>query len=73
MADGVKSLDLWGVAETDDTEADPEWAGFSMFKRGFGGVRLAHPRAMDLVVSPSWYRLRDWRERRAVRSTSVDS
>jgi len=72
-ADGVKSLDLWGVAETDDTEADPEWAGFSMFKRGFGGVRLAHPRAMDLVVSPSWYRLRDWRERRAVRSTAVNS
>jgi lipid II:glycine glycyltransferase (peptidoglycan interpeptide bridge formation enzyme) len=73
LADGVKSLDLWGVAETDDTDADPEWAGFSMFKRGFGGGRLTHPRAMDLVVSPSWYRLRDWRERRAVRSRSVAS
>jgi lipid II:glycine glycyltransferase (peptidoglycan interpeptide bridge formation enzyme) len=65
-ANGIESLDLWGVAESDDAEADREWAGFSMFKRGFGGVRLTHPRAMDLVVSPSWYRLRDWRERRTI-------
>jgi lipid II:glycine glycyltransferase (peptidoglycan interpeptide bridge formation enzyme) len=64
-ADGVEWLDLWGVAEADDAAADPEWAGFSLFKRGFGGVRLSHPRAMDLVVSPFWYQLRDWRERRS--------
>ncbi|HEY5488046.1 MAG TPA: peptidoglycan bridge formation glycyltransferase FemA/FemB family protein [Candidatus Limnocylindrales bacterium] len=66
MADGIDSLDLWGVAEADDATADPEWAGFSLFKRGFGGVRLTHPGAMDMVISPAWYRLRDWRERRAI-------
>jgi lipid II:glycine glycyltransferase (peptidoglycan interpeptide bridge formation enzyme) len=63
-ADDVESLDLWGVAEADDATADPEWTGFSLFKRGFGGVRLTHPGAMDMVVSPFWFRLRDWRERR---------
>jgi peptidoglycan pentaglycine glycine transferase (the first glycine) len=66
-AEGIEWLDLWGVAEADDATADPEWTGFSLFKRGFGGVSLTHPRAMDLVVSPSWYRLRDWRERRAMK------
>ena len=68
IADGIESLDLWGVAEAGDASADPEWAGFSLFKRGFGGERLTHPGAMDMVLSPSWYRLRDWRERRANRS-----
>jgi len=71
VADGVEWLDLWGVAEADDPTADPEWAGFSLFKRGFGGVRLVHPRAMDMVISPSWYRLRDWRERRAIKPASA--
>jgi lipid II:glycine glycyltransferase (peptidoglycan interpeptide bridge formation enzyme) len=68
IADGIESLDLWGVAEAGDASADPEWAGFSLFKRGFGGERLAHPGAMDMVISPTWYRLRDWRERRASRT-----
>jgi peptidoglycan pentaglycine glycine transferase (the first glycine) len=68
IVDGIESLDLWGVAEAGDVSADPEWAGFSLFKRGFGGERLTHPGAMDMVVSPAWYRLRDWRERRAIRS-----
>jgi lipid II:glycine glycyltransferase (peptidoglycan interpeptide bridge formation enzyme) len=67
-ADGIESLDLWGVAEADDQSADPEWAGFSLFKRGFGGTRLTHPRAMDMIISPAWYRLRDWRERRTSRT-----
>jgi peptidoglycan pentaglycine glycine transferase (the first glycine) len=67
IADGIESLDLWGVAEAGDVSADPEWAGFSLFKRGFGGERLTHPGAMDMVISPTWYRLRDWRERRASR------
>ncbi len=68
IVDGIESLDLWGVAEAGDPTADPEWAGFSLFKRGFGGERLTHPGAMDMVISPAWYRLRDWRERRASRT-----
>jgi len=61
--DGRETLDLWGVVEPGDESADPGWAGFSLFKRGFGGVPLAHPGTYDLVLSPAWYALRDIRER----------
>jgi lipid II:glycine glycyltransferase (peptidoglycan interpeptide bridge formation enzyme) len=61
-ADGVKTLDLWGVAESD--EAAPEsWAGFSAFKRRFGGTPVRHPGTFDLVVDRFWYKIRDVRER----------
>jgi lipid II:glycine glycyltransferase (peptidoglycan interpeptide bridge formation enzyme) len=60
---GVRSLDLWGVAEPDDPDADAEWAGFSAFKRQFGGEQLRHPGTFDLVIDPLFYRLRDLRER----------
>ena len=62
-ADGVRWLDLWGVYDPRDPEADPTWMGFSAFKRRFGGRVLRHPGTFDLVVSPSWYALRDLRER----------
>jgi lipid II:glycine glycyltransferase (peptidoglycan interpeptide bridge formation enzyme) len=62
-AAGAQSLDLWGVAEPGDTTADPSWAGFSEFKRAFGGEPLEHPGTFDLVISEKWYRLRDLRER----------
>jgi lipid II:glycine glycyltransferase (peptidoglycan interpeptide bridge formation enzyme) len=62
-ADGRESLDLWGVAEPGDRAADPTWSGFSLFKRGFGGVRLRHPGTFDLVLAPGWYAIRDLRER----------
>ena len=61
-ADGRESLDLWGVAEAEDASADPAWAGFSLFKRGFGGTPLRHPGTFDLVLSPAWYLIRDLRE-----------
>jgi lipid II:glycine glycyltransferase (peptidoglycan interpeptide bridge formation enzyme) len=61
--DGVRTLDLWGVAEADDPTADPAWKGFSAFKRKFGGQPLRHPGTFDLVVDPLWFRLRDLRER----------
>jgi len=61
--DGVRTLDLWGVAESD--EAAPEsWAGFSAFKRRFGGTPVRHPGTFDLVVDRFWYTVRDLRERR---------
>jgi lipid II:glycine glycyltransferase (peptidoglycan interpeptide bridge formation enzyme) len=61
--DGVRTLDLWGVVEPGDPEADAEWAGFSGFKRQFGGEPLRHPGTFDLVISALFYRLRDLRER----------
>jgi lipid II:glycine glycyltransferase (peptidoglycan interpeptide bridge formation enzyme) len=62
-ADGCKSLDLWGVVEADDEATHPDAAGYSRFKRKFGGRPLRHPGTFDLVVDPLWYHLRDARER----------
>lgn len=62
-ADGVATLDLWGVAEPGDEGADPSWAGFSEFKRHFRGAPLAHPGTWDLVVSPMWNSVRNGLER----------
>lgn len=61
--DGVRTLDLWGVAEPDDGAPD-SWSGFSAFKRRFGGRPVRHPGTFDLVVDRFWYTVRDWRERR---------
>jgi lipid II:glycine glycyltransferase (peptidoglycan interpeptide bridge formation enzyme) len=57
-ADGCRSVDMWGVVEPDDTDADPAWKGFSDFKRTFGGTPLRHPGLYDLVTDRFWYRLR---------------
>jgi lipid II:glycine glycyltransferase (peptidoglycan interpeptide bridge formation enzyme) len=62
-ADGCSTLDLWGVVEVDDEAKHPDAAGYSRFKRKFGGRMLRHPGTFDLVVDPLWYRLRDVRER----------
>ncbi|HVQ22649.1 MAG TPA: peptidoglycan bridge formation glycyltransferase FemA/FemB family protein [Candidatus Saccharimonadia bacterium] len=62
-ADGVATLDLWGVVEADDETAHPEAAGYSRFKRKFGGRQVRHPGTFDLVIDPVWFRLRDVRER----------
>jgi peptidoglycan pentaglycine glycine transferase (the first glycine) len=61
--DGVRTLDMWGVAERGDPAAAPSWEGFSVFKRKFGGRPLRHPGTFDLVLDPRWYFLRDVRER----------
>lgn len=60
--DGCRAVDMWGVVEPDDPEADPAWKGFSDFKRTFGGTPLRHPGLYDLVTDPFWYRLRRVRE-----------
>jgi len=60
---GTSTLDLWGVRERDDETVDPSWEGFSLFKRRFGGTPLRHPGTFDLVIDPTWDRIRDWRER----------
>jgi lipid II:glycine glycyltransferase (peptidoglycan interpeptide bridge formation enzyme) len=60
---GTTSLDMWGVREPDDESVDPEWEGFSLFKRRFNGTPLRHPGTFDMVVDPTWNRIRDLRER----------
>ncbi|HEY7589420.1 MAG TPA: peptidoglycan bridge formation glycyltransferase FemA/FemB family protein [Candidatus Limnocylindrales bacterium] len=60
-ADGVRTLDLWGVAES-DADAPETWSGFSAFKRRFGGRPIRHAGTFDLVVDRFWYRVRDVRE-----------
>lgn len=62
-ADGVRTLDMWGVVEPDDAGADLAWEGFSAFKRTFGGTPLRHPGTFDLVIDPLWHRLRNARRR----------
>lgn len=62
-ADGVRTLDLWGVADRGDPAADPAWSGFSEFKRQFGGTPLRHPGTWDLVIDRTWDLVRSARER----------
>ena len=57
-ADGVKTVDMWGVVEPDDESANPAWKGFSDFKRTFGGTPLRHPGLYDLVTNRFWYTTR---------------
>ena len=63
--DGVRILDMWGVVEADEAAEDASWAGFSAFKRQFGGTPIRHPGTFDLVISPAWHAIRDARERLA--------
>lgn len=65
--DGVRWLDLWGVVEPGGSEGAGDWAGFSAFKRQFGGQPIRHPGTFDLVIDPAWYLVRDARERLAAR------
>lgn len=62
-AAGTATLDLWGVREPDDDTVDESWEGFSLFKRRFNGVPLRHPGTFDMVIDPTWNRIRDLRER----------
>ncbi|HJV99277.1 MAG TPA: peptidoglycan bridge formation glycyltransferase FemA/FemB family protein [Arthrobacter sp.] len=71
---GLKHVDLWGVAPAD--QPDHKWAGFSAFKRSFGGREIEYPGAWDLPVKKLRYnayqvarRLRD--RLRSLRSPSA--
>ncbi|MET3921296.1 peptidoglycan bridge formation glycyltransferase FemA/FemB family protein [Arthrobacter sp. UYEF20] len=45
---GLKHVDLWGVAPED--QPDHKWAGFTAFKKSFGGREVAYPGTWDLPV-----------------------
>lgn len=53
---GFKWYDFRGVASPDAAPTHP-WAGFSRFKRGFGGFDVIYPGAYDWVRRPGWYSL----------------
>jgi lipid II:glycine glycyltransferase (peptidoglycan interpeptide bridge formation enzyme) len=49
---GCKLFDFWGVAKTDDPK-DP-WAGFTRFKKGFGGYEFKVMRARDIPIAAEY-------------------
>lgn len=50
---GLKYVDLWGVAPEDDPSH--KWAGFTAFKKSFGGREIAYPGTWDLPVKKIRY------------------
>ncbi|MDY6052420.1 MAG: peptidoglycan bridge formation glycyltransferase FemA/FemB family protein [Rothia sp. (in: high G+C Gram-positive bacteria)] len=51
---GLTTMDLFGIAPADDP--DHEWAGFTKFKKSFGGHSVTYPGTWDLPVSPLGYK-----------------
>ncbi|WP_104060996.1 peptidoglycan bridge formation glycyltransferase FemA/FemB family protein [Arthrobacter sp. 4R501] len=71
---GLKHVDLWGVAPAD--QPNHKWAGFTAFKKSFGGREVEYPGTWDLPVQKLRYnayqlarKLRD--KLRALRSRSA--
>ncbi|MDY3048360.1 MAG: peptidoglycan bridge formation glycyltransferase FemA/FemB family protein [Rothia sp. (in: high G+C Gram-positive bacteria)] len=54
QAKGLKTMDLFGIAPDDDPEH--EWAGFTKFKKSFGGRSVSYPGTWDLPISAAGYR-----------------
>lgn len=52
-ARGLKHVDLWGVAPAD--APDHKWAGFTAFKKSFGGREVAYPGTWDLPINKLRY------------------
>ncbi len=50
---GMSRFDMWGVSPEDDP--DHKWAGFSRFKRSFGGYEVSYPGTWDLPVNRAAY------------------
>ena len=53
---GIKEFDFWGIAP-DGAKADHPWAGFTDFKKSFGGEPRHYAGTYDIVVNPIKYRL----------------
>ncbi|MCB5272741.1 hypothetical protein BJG92_00244 [Arthrobacter sp. SO5] len=50
---GLRHVDLWGVAPAD--QPDHKWAGFTAFKKSFGGREVAYPGTWDLPAQKLRY------------------
>ena len=53
---GLKHFDFWGIAP-DDAPADHPWAGFTKFKKSFGGREIQYCGTYDIVLNSSKYHL----------------
>lgn len=52
---GLKYFDLYGIADSDDPRHP--WAGFTKFKKSFGGEPVTYPGAWDFPIHKWKYRL----------------
>ncbi len=55
-AKGLKKFDFWGIAP-ENAPKDHPWAGFTAFKKSFGGYPVSYAGTYDLVFKPTKYRL----------------
>ena len=53
---GIKEFDFWGIAPEGADSSHP-WAGFTEFKKSFGGNSRHYTGTYDIVLSPIRYRL----------------
>jgi len=57
---GLKKFDFWGIAPVDASGNVPKghpWAGFTAFKKSFGGYEVDYCGTFDLIFKPVEYRL----------------
>ena len=53
---GIKNFDFWGIAP-DGAPKDHPWAGFTEFKKSFGGEAKHYAGTYDIVLKPAKYKL----------------
>ncbi len=53
---GFKVFDFWGIAP-DNAPSDHPWAGFTAFKKSFGGYEVDYAGTYDIVLNKAKYRL----------------
>lgn len=53
---GMKFFDFWGIAP-DGAPKDHPWAGFTEFKKSFGGFPVEYCGTYDIILNKSKYRL----------------
>ena len=53
---GIKKFDFWGIAP-DGADSSHPWAGFTEFKKSFGGAARHYTGTYDLILDPAKYRL----------------
>lgn len=54
---GLLSFNLFGIAKSDNNIFDP-WAGFTEFKKGFGGQEVEYIGAFDYPLTPNYWMVR---------------
>ena len=52
----LKTFDFWGIAPENAEKSHP-WAGFTKFKKSFGGEEVSYAGTYDLVRKPAKYQL----------------